>query len=89
MTESPYYEICIEGHVDHRWALWFPEMTIRWHRAIDGTPITTVAGPVVDQTALYGLLNRLRDMGATLRAVQKVTHRAATPTDGRESEETS
>ena len=36
----------------------------------DGT--TELVGPLVDQAALFGLLARLRDLGATLLLVQRL-----------------
>jgi hypothetical protein len=74
MTEPEHYEICIKGHLDKRWALWFDGMTI-W-RAFDAenAPITFIAGPVMDQSALYGTLSRLRDLGVTLISVQQVSN---------------
>lgn len=37
----------------------------------DGT--TTLTGTLLDQAALYGLLSRLRDLGATLLAIERLT----------------
>jgi len=39
-------------------------------RCADGT--TRIVGPVVDAAALYGLLTRLRDLGATLLRVERL-----------------
>jgi len=39
-------------------------------RCADGT--THIVGPVVDAAALYGLLTRLRDLGATLLRVERL-----------------
>jgi hypothetical protein len=36
----------------------------------DGT--TTFTGPVMDQPALFGLLDRVRDLGVSLISVRKV-----------------
>ena len=36
----------------------------------DGT--TSIVGPVVDASALFGLLARLRDLGATLLKVERL-----------------
>ena len=63
------YEIRIKGLLDERWAGHFSglEMT---HEAA-GT--TRLAGPLADQAALYGVLNRLRDLGITLVSVRTIT----------------
>jgi hypothetical protein len=63
-----HYRIRIRGHLDEAWSDWFDGLAIT--QGEDGT--TTMAGPLVDQAALYGLLNRLRDLGATLLAVERM-----------------
>lgn len=56
------YEIVIDGHLSSRWAAWFDGFTIA--NEADGT--TVLRGLVVDQAALHGLLQRLRDLGIPL-----------------------
>jgi hypothetical protein len=60
-----WYQIRLAGHLDRRWASWFDGLAIR--HAPDGA--TTLTGPVADQAALYGLLDKARDLGLTLLAV--------------------
>jgi hypothetical protein len=62
------YEIRIQGHLDSRWGLWFDGMALT-HES-DGT--TLIHGPVVDQAALHGLLQKVRDTGLPLLAVAQV-----------------
>ena len=62
------YQIHIQGHLDPQWSDWFENMILTHNP--DGT--TTLAGPVVDQSALYGLLDKLRDLGLQLVAVNRV-----------------
>ena len=64
----PRYEIRLKGHLDSRWAAWFDGMTLT--NEADGT--TILRGPVVDQAALHGLLQRLRDVGLPLIAVAQL-----------------
>jgi hypothetical protein len=59
------YEIRLEGRLDDRWATWFDGLTL----ARDGDGTTTLRGEVVDQTALHGLLQRIRDLGLPLVSV--------------------
>jgi hypothetical protein len=63
------YRICIRGHLDPLWSTWFDGLAIAQHD--DGT--TTLTGQVVDQAALFGLLGRLCDLGATLLTVEQLT----------------
>ena len=66
-TNGPY-EIRLKGHLDSRWAGWFDALTITNEN--DGT--TLIQGSVVDQAALYGLLQKIRDMGLPLVSVTQV-----------------
>ena len=59
---APRYEIRVKGHLGSRWATWFDGMNLTAED--DGT--TVIRGPVVDQAALHGLLQSLRDLGITL-----------------------
>ena len=65
--EPEPYEIRVRGHLDARWADQFEPMSFTY--ASDGT--TILAGPVVDQAALYGLLRKVRDLGLPLLAVNR------------------
>lgn len=62
------YEIRVRGHLASRWAAWFDGLTLT--RQGDGT--TLIAGPVVDQAALHGLLQKVRDTGLPLVSVEHV-----------------
>ncbi len=73
--EAGWYEIRLTGHLDARWSAWFDGLTLT--RETDGT--TLLEGPVVDQAALHGLLQKVRDTGLPLVSVTPVhpdpTHR--------------
>ena len=56
---SGRYEIHLAEHLHERWAAWFDGLTLS-HQD-DGT--TVIRGPVADQAALHGLLQRVRDLG--------------------------
>jgi hypothetical protein len=66
--EAGRYEIRLKGHLDTRWAAWFDGLAFT-HRS-DGT--TLIHGPVVDQAALHGLLQKVRDVGLPLVSVTHV-----------------
>jgi len=63
-----WYEIRLKGYLDARWAAWFDGMTFT--REGDGS--TRIHGPVLDQAALHGLLQRVRDLGLPLLSVSQV-----------------
>jgi hypothetical protein len=66
--EPGRYEIRLKGHLDSRWAAWFDGLSLS--NSSDGT--TTICGPVVDQSALHGLLQKVRDLGLPLVSVTQV-----------------
>lgn len=68
-------EIRLQGHLEPRWAPWFDGMTLT--RQSDGT--TLVQGPVVDQAALHGLLQKVRDIGLPLISVTRVDTKGPRP----------
>ena len=59
------YKFRIKGHLGRQWTDWFEGMTISQEE-----PDTTVlVGAVIDQSALHGLLKKVRDLGVTLLSV--------------------
>ncbi|HLK73994.1 MAG TPA: hypothetical protein VKU77_10155 [Streptosporangiaceae bacterium] len=63
-----WYEIRVKGHLGARWTAWFDELTLT--RGSDGT--TIMRGPVADQAALHGVLQKIRDLGLPLISVNHV-----------------
>jgi hypothetical protein len=68
LDRQTVYQIKVKGLLDSKWSDWFDGFTI--------TPLgngeTLLTGPVVDQAALHGLLNKIRDIGLPLLSVNKV-----------------
>jgi hypothetical protein len=62
------YQIRIKGQLDAGWIDWFGGMTIT--QEDNGTALLT--GPVIDQSALYGLLKKIRDLGLPLLSVNSI-----------------
>lgn len=62
------YEIRVRGRLDPRWASWFDGWTLS--AADDGT--TVLRSGAVDQAALHGVLQALRDLGLLLLSVTPV-----------------
>jgi hypothetical protein len=62
------YQIVVKGHLDSAWSDWFDGMTI--------TPVdngeTILSGPIVDQTALHGVLIKIRDLALPLLSLTRV-----------------
>ncbi len=61
------YQILIEGHLDPSWSEWLDRMVITTRE--EG--VTCLSGPVADQAALHGILNRIRDLNLKLLSVEK------------------
>ncbi len=70
--EPRRYAICVQGHLDQRWADWLKGLTLT--NASDGT--TVLAGLLADQAALHGVLNKLRDLGLPIISVQTLNAEA-------------
>jgi hypothetical protein len=71
---QPVYRICVQGRLSQTGAAWFEGFNL----TIDETtsPLQTcLQGQVMDQAALHGLLNRIRDLGLTLITVQRMDER--------------
>ena len=62
------YEIRLRGHLDSRWSAWFDGLSLT--NESDGT--TLIHGPVADQAALHGLLQKVRDLGLPLVSVTQL-----------------
>ncbi len=61
------YRIRVKGHSDDSWSDWLDGLAI--------VPLahgeTLLTGPVRDQAALHGLLNKIRDLGLPLLCVER------------------
>jgi hypothetical protein len=66
------YQLRVQGKLGERWLHWFDDLTIAVETGADGTPITTLTGPVLDQAGLRGILNRLWDLNLTLLSVTRL-----------------
>jgi hypothetical protein len=64
-SQGMVYWIRIKGHLGPRWTNWFGDLTI----TLEDDGHTLLAGPVVDQAALHGLLRKVRDLGMPLLSV--------------------
>jgi hypothetical protein len=70
-------EIRIKGHLDARWSSLFDGLTITVE---DGT--TLIHGEVIDQAALFGVLQKLRDLALPLISVELDPQDSTTPPPG-------
>jgi hypothetical protein len=62
-----HYTIIVQGHLDQRWAEWFPGMEI----LLLPEGLTRFTGMVEDQAALHGMLSRIGDLRLPLLLVMR------------------
>jgi hypothetical protein len=62
-----HYEIRVDGVLDSRWAAWFDGLQVSG----DGQE-TVISGLLTDQSALHGLLAKIRDLGLCLVSVRRL-----------------
>ncbi len=68
MHSGEHYRIRLRGTLPLFWSDWFGGMTLTY----DGEGNTLLSGPIADQSALHGLLDKVRDLGLILLEVRKV-----------------
>ena len=66
------YQVQVEGRISERWAHWFEDMAITFCDEKETPAVTTLVGPVADQAALLGLLQKLYTLGLTLLLVRRM-----------------
>ena len=69
LNQPATYQIKVEGRLSERWAEYFDGLTLTVEYEPDDSTLTVLTGPITDQAALHGILNRIRDLGLPLRSV--------------------
>jgi hypothetical protein len=62
------YEIRVEGHLGDSWSPWVGGMAIHHLECGD----SVLHGPLPDESALHGVLLKIRDLGLPLVAVRRL-----------------
>jgi hypothetical protein len=70
---EPRVQIRVKGTLDGTWSDWFGGLTL----VPLETGETLLTGPVADQSALYGILWKLRDLNLTLVSLVLVERNAS------------
>jgi hypothetical protein len=67
--DKPFlYEIRVEGHLTDRWSDWFEGLAIRNQPGGE----TVLSGPITDQSALFGVLNKIHALHLILVSVARI-----------------
>ena len=66
------YEIILQGELDESWSSWLDGMTVQLEKDKGGRAVSILTGTAMDQSALYGLLSRIRDTGLLLLSVRRL-----------------
>ena len=72
-----HYELRVDGHLDRHWSTWFDGLALTHED--DGT--TTLCGAVTDQAELHGVLDKVRDLGATLISLTPIDADSPNPSE--------
>lgn len=66
--EAKMYQIKLKGHLDDQWTNWFDGAVIR----LNDNDETVLTCSIMDQSALHGLLRKIRDLGIELVSLNRV-----------------
>jgi hypothetical protein len=73
------YHVTIQGLVDESWFACFTGMTV----IKESSGVTRLSGEIADQSALHGLLRKIRDLNITLISIQLLEADGVTPVECR------
>jgi len=67
-NQQTVYQFKLKGHLGQQWMNWFEGLTVTLEE--DGN--TLLSGPVIDQSALHGILKKIRDLGMPLLSMNPI-----------------
>lgn len=67
-NQQTIYQFKLKGHLGQQWMNWFEGLTVTLEE--DGN--TLLSGIVVDQSALHGILKKIRDLGMPLLSMNPI-----------------
>ncbi|PKN97678.1 MAG: hypothetical protein CVU42_15420 [Chloroflexi bacterium HGW-Chloroflexi-4] len=70
-TKPTIYTIKLKGRLSREWSEWLEAMTIEY----EGENETIVKGDILDQSALFGLLKKIRDLGLPLISINQISNK--------------
>ncbi|MBL8102839.1 MAG: hypothetical protein JNM02_09945, partial [Anaerolineales bacterium] len=76
-NQQTVYQFKLKGHLGQQWMNWFEGLTVTLEE--DGN--TLLSGTVVDQSALHGILKKIRDLGMPLLSMNLIDSNPAEKID--------
>jgi len=77
VNQQMIYQFKLKGHLGQQWMNWFEGLTVTLEE--DGN--TLLSGTVVDQSALHGILKKIRDLGMPLLSMNLIDSNPADKKD--------
>lgn len=72
LDQPVIYRIKVQGRMRAEWSHWFGDLQVTAAEEENGRTTTTLTGPLADQAALHGVINRIRDLNLSLLLVELV-----------------
>jgi len=70
------YRVTVRGVLDEDWSEWLGQARARHETAADGSPLTLLVVEVKDGAALFGVLERIRDLNLSLVSLEEIPARS-------------
>ena len=67
-----WYEIILDGKLDPDWSDWLGALTLQTTITRSGKCRTILQGPIPDQAALRGILNKIWDLNLEVKGVRRL-----------------
>ena len=72
-SAGPLYEIRVEGALGDTWSDWFSGLEMHQETSSEnGRTVTVLCGLIPDQSALHGVIARIRDLNLKLISIQQI-----------------
>ena len=71
-NKTSIYRIKVEGRLKESWSDWFNGLEIEFRTEGDQKPVTTLTGPIPDQSALLGVLIKIGNLGLRLLSLELI-----------------
>ena len=80
------YQIKIKGVLDRSWSNWLGNVDLQTEQTAEGVDVTTLTIDLIDQAALFGILDHIRDINIQLVSVNQLGEKQAAANGDRSPE---